>query len=152
MPGDEARTRAILRASALALLTVTAACGGGEGDAPRVPIGEPAERRAWSEGVAARVDSGNASFRQGEYEAARRHYAEAAEVDPEVAAAWFGLYMAESALGNEAAAESALVRAGEMASAARAHHLLPADSGDSPRDSDMPRPHPGVSPVDSGGP
>lgn len=124
---------AIVRAAACAaLLALTAvpACGDREAP-PRFPIGEPAERQAWPEGVAAAVDSGNAAFRAGDYGAARRHYAEATRAGPGVAAAWFGLYMAESALGNAAAAESALARAGDMASAARAHHLPSADSGGS---------------------
>lgn len=127
------RARRGLRAAgcaALLAVTAVASCGDSE-EPPRFPIGEPAERQAWPEGVAAAVDSGNAAFRAGDYGAARRHYAEATRAGPEVPAAWFGLYMAEGALGNAAAAESALARAGDMASAARAHHLPPADTGGS---------------------
>ncbi len=117
------------RAMTFLALAILAGCGGEAGEAPRMPIGEPAERRAWPAGVALRVDSGNVAFRAGEYEAARRHYLEATRVGPDVPAAWFGVYMAESALGNVAAAESALGRAGDMTAAARAHHVFPADPG-----------------------
>lgn len=122
--------RGPIGAATLALAVSAAACDGTAGDAPRIPIGEPAERLGWPAGVAVQVDSGNAAFRAGEYARARRHYTAATRADPHVPAAWFGLYMAESALGNRAAAESALARAGDIAPAARIHHALPpVDSG-----------------------
>lgn len=125
-----ARVRGLVAAALLAFPTLAAcACGGGESpDDARVPLGEPAERLAWPAGVAARVDSGNAAIRSGQPERARRHYVEATRLGPDVGAAWFGLYMAERALGNEAAADSALARAGAMAPAARVHHEPARDS------------------------
>lgn len=87
----------------------------GEEAAPQARAGWPAE-------AAAAVDSGNAAYRAGDYEAARRHFRAAARVAPGVGTAWFGVYMAERALGNDAAADSALRRVGDLGEAARIHH------------------------------
>lgn len=56
-------------------------------------------------GVAAHVDSGNARYRAGDYEEARRHYRTAVDLGLGEATAWFGVYMAERALGNESEAD-----------------------------------------------
>ena len=65
--------------------------------------------------VVAALDSGNVAYRSGSLEAARRHYTAATRARDDVAAAWFGLYMAELALGNADAAQAALGRARELA-------------------------------------
>jgi len=57
--------------------------------------------------VQAQLDSGTMSFRGGDVEGARLHYRAAAELAPELPAAWFGVYLAETRLGNQAAADSA---------------------------------------------
>lgn len=87
--------------------------GGGErsGDA----------RRDLPEAVASRLDSGNAAYRAGDYGEARRHFRAAADADSTAASAWFGVYMAERALGDEAAADSALRRAGSLGDASGMH-------------------------------
>lgn len=73
------------------------------------------ERRAQlSPEVAAALDSGNQAYRSEDYEAARGQFRRALEVDSGTAAAWFGLYMTERALGNEEAAREALERAGGL--------------------------------------
>lgn len=64
--------------------------------------------------VTVHLDSGNAAYRAGDYQAARRQYRAAVEVDSTAAAAWFGVYMAERALGDDRAADSALRRAGDL--------------------------------------
>lgn len=61
--------------------------------------------------LVAQLDSGNAAMRSAAHEAAARHYRRAVEIDDAVAAAWFGVYMAEHALGNDSAAVEALDRA-----------------------------------------
>jgi len=60
--------------------------------------------------VVASLDSGTVAFRRGEHEVALAHYRRATELAPEVAAGWFGVYMAEHALGNVEAAQEALAR------------------------------------------
>jgi tetratricopeptide (TPR) repeat protein len=65
--------------------------------------------------VVTQIDSGNAAYRERRHEDALRFYREAARLDPDAAAAWFGVYMAELALGNAPAAEDALRRARDAA-------------------------------------
>lgn len=60
------------------------------------------------------LDNGNAAYRAGDYQEALRLYQQAVDMDDDVAAAWFGVYMAQLALGNTAAADSAMTRAQEL--------------------------------------
>jgi len=71
-------------------------------------------RADWPAGVAPQVDSGNAAISAQDYAAALRHYRRAAELGPQVSAAWFGIYAAEHARGNITAADSAILRAREL--------------------------------------
>lgn len=59
----------------------------------------------------AQLDSGTASFRANDFEAALRHYTRVTEIAPDVGAGWFGVYMAEDALGHGDRASAALERA-----------------------------------------
>ncbi|HKJ01539.1 MAG TPA: tetratricopeptide repeat protein [Longimicrobiales bacterium] len=61
--------------------------------------------------VLAQLDSGSAAFREDDHEGALAHYTKATELGPEIAAAWFGVYMAQHALGNMEAATAALEKA-----------------------------------------
>jgi Flp pilus assembly protein TadD len=70
----------------------------------------------------AQLDSGNAAYRVGDYPRAIQHYQAATRIDSEQAAPWFGLYMAERALGNVAGADSALQRAQKVAPGASLIH------------------------------
>ncbi|HUG40768.1 MAG TPA: hypothetical protein VMM12_09790 [Longimicrobiales bacterium] len=72
-------------------------------------------RESLDPAVAAALDSGNAAYRAKRYAEARDHYAEATRLGDDVAAGWFGLYMAELALGNPEAAEAAVERARALA-------------------------------------
>lgn len=72
--------------------------------------------------LTAALDSGNAAYRRGEYQAALDFYRNAVEVDEDVAAGWFGVYMAQLALGNPEAADSAMVRAQDLAPGASLIH------------------------------
>lgn len=61
--------------------------------------------------VQAQLDSANEAFRAGDHEAALEHYTRAKDLKSDVSAAWFGIYMAQKALGNEDAANAALAEA-----------------------------------------
>lgn len=68
-------------------------------------------RETLDPGVVNALDEGNAAYRDEVYDTALRHYETAADLDDSVAAAWFGIYMANLALGNIEAADSAMARA-----------------------------------------
>lgn len=77
----------------------------------------------------AQLDSGNAAYRARDYQRAVQHYQAAIGIDSEQAAPWFGIYMAESALGNVTRADSALQRAQKIAPGATLIH--PRSEGES---------------------
>lgn len=90
---------------------------------------ELAQSRAeWPAGVEAQIDSGNAAYSAQQFDAASAHYRRAAELGPKVPAAWFGIYMAEHAKGNTAAADSALERSRQLAPGATRLDTLPHDT------------------------
>lgn len=80
--------------------------------------------------VTVHLDSGNAAYRAGDYPGARRQYRAAVGEDSTAAAAWFGVYMAERALGNELAADSALSRAGDLGGASEVHETPSGEAGE----------------------
>jgi len=82
--------------------------------------------------IAVLIDAGNAAFSSGDYETAREHYLGAASRDSSVAAAWYGVAMTERALGNDAAADAALQRLGDMGATAAPHHAAGDSAGTSP--------------------
>jgi tetratricopeptide (TPR) repeat protein len=94
-------------------------------------------RESLAPGVAAQLDSGNAAYRQRDYDAALRHYQAAVGHDANAAAGWFGIYMAHAALGNQAAADSAMRRAQSLQPGASLIHPTEADTAPA-----MPRGHP----------
>jgi len=69
---------------------------------------------AYTPEVKAQIDSANVAYKAADYTGALAHYEKALEMDDEVAAAWFGVYMAEHAMGNLEEAEVALERAREL--------------------------------------
>ena len=75
-----------------------------------------------SPGVRAALDSGNAAYRNHEWQNALDHYERAAAQDEDATAAWFGIYMAQRALGDSAAAQEALARAQDLAPGATLMH------------------------------
>jgi tetratricopeptide (TPR) repeat protein len=68
-------------------------------------------RTQYTPELRAQLDSGNVAYRSANYETALVHYERALEMEEDVAAAWFGVYMANHALGNLEVADSALERA-----------------------------------------
>ncbi|UCG75833.1 MAG: hypothetical protein JSV95_00415 [Gemmatimonadota bacterium] len=108
------------------------ACG--ESESGSAWEGMTINREDMPQEVAVLIDAGNSAFSAGNLEAARRHYLGAAALDSTVAAAWYGVAMAERALGNEAAADSALARVMGLGGPAAVHHPAP-DPSDGPRTS-----------------
>ncbi len=80
-------------------------------DTMDVPQAVREERESLPVEVTAQLDSGSAAFRADDYQAALAHYTKATEIAPDVAAAWFGVYMAHEALGDADAAGEALAKA-----------------------------------------
>ena len=122
------RARIILGLAGAAAL---GACGpaGGDQETGSISREEVLEaRRELSPEVAAALDSANVLYRAKDYSAARDQYAAATRAGEDVAAAWFGLYMAELALGNDEAAEAAMDRAQSLAPGASLIHQTPTDS------------------------
>lgn len=72
--------------------------------------------------LVAALDSGNAAYRRGDYQAALASYRSVVDQDEGVAAGWFGIYMAELALGRPEAADSAMARARDLAPGASLIH------------------------------
>lgn len=65
--------------------------------------------------LVAALDSGNAAYSRGDYQDALEFYQHVVDEDDDVAAGWFGIYMAQLALGNPEAADSAMARARDLA-------------------------------------
>jgi Tfp pilus assembly protein PilF len=80
----------------------------------------------------AQIDSGNAAYRRGDFEAAVTAFGTATASAPDDPTGWFGLYMAHQSLGNTAAADSAIATARSLAPGASLIRL-PADSGGGPQ-------------------
>jgi tetratricopeptide (TPR) repeat protein len=99
-------------------------------------------RAGWPEGLAAVIDSANAAYSNGDYAAANQLYRRGAEIAPTVTATWFGIYMAEHARGNIAAADSAMARAQALAPEASLIHGGPGDTTLQPGDTSLPPGHP----------
>lgn len=55
----------------------------------------------------AQLDSGNAAYRRGDYKASSKWFHAAAQSDSANLSGWYGIYMAESKLGNTAEAARA---------------------------------------------
>jgi tetratricopeptide (TPR) repeat protein len=85
-------------------------------------------RANWPAGLGEVIDSANAAYSAGDYEEASRLYRRGTTIAPDVTAAWFGIYMAEHAQGNVAAADSAMTRAQALAPGASLIHTGPGDT------------------------
>src|SRR5512143_1408898 len=55
----------------------------------------------------AQLDSGNAAYRRGDFRTSTKWFHEAARTDSANLSGWYGIYMAESKLGNTAEAKRA---------------------------------------------
>lgn len=121
--------RFVVLALALTAGVSTAACRPREQKAEAVSA--PQARRAPEAvpaDVQAQIDSGNAAFSAGDHKTALEHYTRAKDLKGDVAAAWFGVYMAQHALGDEDAAAQALVQAQKLSPKATLLHPTATDS------------------------
>ncbi len=85
-------------------------------------------RSSLPEEAVAQLDSGNESYRAKNYDAALAHYQKVVDVAPDAAAGWFGIYMAQLALGHANAADSAMARAKALAPGATLIHPTARDT------------------------
>lgn len=110
--------RSTLAIAGLAL--AVAACQGKSSSENAPTLGgapaQPASARAdLPPDVGLQLDSGNLAFRQKDYQAALEHYKRANQAGPHISATWYGIAMAEGALGDSAAADSAMAMAQKLA-------------------------------------
>ena len=126
--------RSLLTALAVVAAAGLTACGSAPEDA--TPIGgAPAAASALpSAEVRVELDAGNTAYRADDHETALARYTKATEMAPELAAAWFGVSMAQEALGNAEAAREAMRKAMELAPADEAGDLqsMPRDAAHAP--------------------
>ncbi len=119
------RRLGILFAAAL-LLPLAVGC---RPDDQRTDSVDPAsgveDRASWDPEMVRHLDAGNEAIRADSFDVAREHFLAATELEPDVAAAWFGLYMAERGRGDAEAATAALERAQAIASGASLIHEPP---------------------------
>lgn len=108
------------RLLALAGLPLLAACPPEDQRTDTLDQEEVAQ--AMSPQARAQLDSANAAYRDGDYEAALGHFQQVAELAPDDATGWFGVFMAHNALGNAEAAEEALAEARSRAPGASLIH------------------------------
>lgn len=141
----------------LPILLVVALVGCSEEEGRRVPLGEDTaqsdqRREAWPEGLAVLVDSANAAYAAERYEEAAEIYRDLAEEHANIGTVWFGLYMAEKAVGNEDAAVTALERAESINPGLGMMHDAAESSGmgDMLREGGMPTDHPPLDSVPTG--
>ena len=106
----------IKKLMAVLVVMTLAACAEQEGQ--RVELGQDTaaqrsdqRRESWPPEVVDRVDSANAAYAAEDYETAAEVFRALTREHPDLGTVWFGLYMAESALGNTEAATAALERA-----------------------------------------
>lgn len=100
---------------AVLCLAVAASCRPDDQRTDTMDMQEALQKReSLAPEVVAHLDSGSVAFRADDFEGARDHYLMAVDIDPNAAAAWFGVYMAEKALGNEEAAAEALAKAQDV--------------------------------------
>ncbi|HKK07512.1 MAG TPA: hypothetical protein VKA44_01360 [Gemmatimonadota bacterium] len=120
--------------------------GGGNGQASGGASqgGSMPARDSLPPAVRVQLDSGNAAYRAGDYGEAMRHYRATIATVPDLASGWFGVYMAATAMGDSAAADSAKARMGDLGGAASAH-MVP-HGGASPHGMGMPAGTTGATP------
>lgn len=119
--------RPVLPALVLASGLLATACGSEEKPTRGITPETAEKQRALMDPVVvSRLDSGNAAYRDGEYERALTHFRRAVRYDSSNAAAWFGVFMTHRAMGNTAAADSAMGRVRKLTPEASLAH--PADS------------------------
>lgn len=121
----------VARAAAVAALVVSSATGCRPEDQRTDsvdPVAARQERESWDPEMTVQLDSGNAAVRADDFASARTHFLRVTEMSPDVAAGWFGLYLAEQGLGDVQAAAQALERARRIAAGATLIHPAAEDT------------------------
>lgn len=77
------------RAVLVVVCALAACAGAGSKEPPKVSLN-----------FQAALDSGNAAYRRGDYQASSKWFHAAAKADSANLSGWYGIYMAESKLGN----------------------------------------------------
>jgi tetratricopeptide (TPR) repeat protein len=108
------------------LLVLTAsllpACSGEPGG-QRVPLGaEAGHVPSLEPALQAELDAGNAAYRERRFEVALAHYSAAVRLDADLAAGWYGVALAQGALGDSAARGLALAEVERLAPEIIVHH------------------------------
>ncbi len=103
-------------------------------EAPKQPLGASQMTTApkLAPAAQAQLDSGNTAYRAKDYQTALKHYQQAVKDAPHTPASWFGVYMAESALGDTVAADSAMRKARALAPGATLVHPASGDTTKTP--------------------
>lgn len=122
--------RAVVAAAMVAVVAVTA-CLPDDQTTSTVDTRAVAERLGPA--LMARLDSANEAFSADDFETASRLYRSIADDAPGESVGWFGVFMAEQARGNAAAADSALEQARKAAPGAS---LLRPDTSSNAPDAD----------------
>lgn len=119
----------------LMFVGLLAGCGGDGGPQQRTTLGGSVG--TLSEGLPVelqlRLDSGNILYRERDYAGALRQFEAATQLDPQLAAGWYGVGMTQSALGNSDDADLAM---------AEVHRLAPEITLEHPSTAAPPNPHP----------
>jgi tetratricopeptide (TPR) repeat protein len=123
------RTHGFLAAVLALAATTTAACRPSDQKTETInPQNVAQARENLPAEVVAEIDSANQAFRAGDHQGALEHYTRAKDMKGDVAAAWFGIYMAQHALGNEDAAKEALAEAQKVSPGATLIHPTARDT------------------------
>jgi len=118
-------SRAPLLAATLVAALLSAGCGRSQPpgrDAAQAPAATASGAPRMELGAGVQLDSGNSSYRAKDYAGALAHYRNAAGRDPSLVAAWFGIYMAQTAMGNTVGADSAMQKVQALAPGTMSAH------------------------------
>jgi hypothetical protein len=121
---EAAPTPRALSVVLLFLLTASLlpACSGETGG-QRVPLGaEAAHVPALGPALQAELDAGNAAYRARQFEVALAHYSAVVRMDAELAAGWYGVALAQGALGDSVSRSLALAEVERLAPEIVVHH------------------------------
>lgn len=121
--------RFVVAAIALSAVAAASACRPADQKTDTVDPQQAAQdRENLPQEVVAQIDSANEAFRAGDHQSALDHYTRAKDIKDDVAAAWFGIYMAQNALGNEDAAKEAFAHAQKISPGATLIHPTATDT------------------------
>ena len=118
-----ARTfRSVVAGLAVAAVGLLGACTPDDQETRTLDVQGEQTRAQLPPDVVEALDSGTVAYREHRFEDALVHYQRAAELAPDQPAGWFGVSMAQEALGKLEAADSALERVKGLAPGATILH------------------------------